>query len=91
LIYKVDSDNSGHRLLSPFQIPNHVAIKIALELKKLLVDNSLLDVYVHPSLHYFFPPDDVLQKMHVCTCYIVAVFFSPVYRAIACSYVLCCS
>jgi 2-phosphoglycerate kinase len=27
-----------------FQIPNHVAIKIALELKKLLVDNSLLDV-----------------------------------------------
>lgn len=29
-----------------FQIPNHVAIKIALELKKLLIDNSLLDVYV---------------------------------------------
>jgi hypothetical protein len=28
------------------QIPNHVAIKIALELKKLLVDNSLLDVYL---------------------------------------------
>lgn len=28
-----------------FQIPNHVAIKIALELKKLLIDNSLLDVY----------------------------------------------
>lgn len=28
------------------QIPNHVAIKIALELKKLLIDNSLLDVYV---------------------------------------------
>ncbi|XWS60108.1 hypothetical protein CRYUN_Cryun07bG0006100 [Craigia yunnanensis] len=27
-----------------FQIPNHVAIKIALELKKLLIDNSLLDV-----------------------------------------------
>lgn len=27
------------------QIPNHVAIKVALELKKLLVDNSLLDVY----------------------------------------------
>ncbi|GKV33820.1 hypothetical protein SLEP1_g42270 [Rubroshorea leprosula] len=27
-----------------FQIPNHIAIKIALELKKLLVDNSLLDV-----------------------------------------------
>ena len=27
------------------QIPNHVAIKIALELKKLLIDNSLLDVY----------------------------------------------
>ncbi|GKD84738.1 P-loop NTPase domain-containing protein LPA1 homolog 1-like protein, partial [Tanacetum coccineum] len=27
-----------------FQIPNHVALKIALELKKLLIDNSLLDV-----------------------------------------------
>ncbi|XP_072066862.1 uncharacterized protein [Arachis hypogaea] len=27
------------------KIPNHVAIKIALELKKLLIDNSLLDVY----------------------------------------------
>lgn len=27
-----------------FQIPNHVAIKISLELKKLLIDNSLLDV-----------------------------------------------
>jgi hypothetical protein len=26
------------------QIPNHVAIKISLELKKLLIDNSLLDV-----------------------------------------------
>jgi len=32
--------------VSLLQIPNHVAIKIALELKKLLVDNSLLDVYV---------------------------------------------
>lgn len=31
-----------------FQIPNHVAIKIALELKKLLIDNSLLDVYAIP-------------------------------------------
>lgn len=30
---------------SRLQIPNHVAVKIALELKKLLVDNSLLDVY----------------------------------------------
>ncbi len=28
-----------------WQIPNHVAVKIALELKKLLIDNSLLDVY----------------------------------------------
>lgn len=27
------------------QIPNQAAVKIALELKKLLVDNSLLDVY----------------------------------------------
>ncbi|KAG2628418.1 hypothetical protein PVAP13_3KG385581 [Panicum virgatum] len=31
------------RMLSVTKIPNHVAIKIALELKKLLVDNSLLD------------------------------------------------
>jgi hypothetical protein len=37
--------------LHPFQIPNHVAIKIALELKKLLVDNSLLDVYA-PRLSF---------------------------------------
>lgn len=33
-----------------FQIPNHVALKIALELKKLLIDNSLLDVYVITSI-----------------------------------------
>ena len=33
-----------------FQIPNHVAIKIALELKKLLIDNSLLDVYAFSIL-----------------------------------------
>uniref|UniRef100_J3KU22 Uncharacterized protein n=1 Tax=Oryza brachyantha TaxID=4533 RepID=J3KU22_ORYBR len=32
------------RMLTITKIPNHVAIKIALELKKLLVDNSLLDV-----------------------------------------------
>ncbi|KAB2598502.1 hypothetical protein D8674_001422 [Pyrus ussuriensis x Pyrus communis] len=31
-------------LLAVTKIPNHAAIKIALELKKLLVDNSLLDV-----------------------------------------------
>ena len=34
------------------QIPNHVAIKIALELKKLLIDNSLLDVYVFISFSF---------------------------------------
>ncbi|CAL1354769.1 unnamed protein product [Linum trigynum] len=34
------------RMLTVTKIPNHVAVKIALELKKLLVDNSLLDVYV---------------------------------------------
>ncbi|KVI07584.1 hypothetical protein Ccrd_014052, partial [Cynara cardunculus var. scolymus] len=34
------------RMLTVTKIPNHVALKIALELKKLLVDNSLLDVYV---------------------------------------------
>lgn len=32
------------RMLLVTKIPNHVAIKISLELKKLLVDNSLLDV-----------------------------------------------
>ncbi|XP_020975001.1 uncharacterized protein LOC110270317 [Arachis ipaensis] len=33
------------RMLTVTKIPNHVAIKIALELKKLLIDNSLQDVY----------------------------------------------
>ncbi|CAK7355883.1 unnamed protein product [Dovyalis caffra] len=32
------------RMLTVTKIPNHVAVKIALELKKLLIDNSLLDV-----------------------------------------------
>lgn len=32
------------RMLTVTKIPNHIAIKIALELKKLLIDNSLLDV-----------------------------------------------
>lgn len=32
------------RMLLVTKIPNHVAIKISLELKKLLIDNSLLDV-----------------------------------------------
>ncbi|KAK4340850.1 hypothetical protein RND71_039351 [Anisodus tanguticus] len=32
------------RMLIVTKIPNHVAVKIALDLKKLLVDNSLLDV-----------------------------------------------
>ncbi|KAM7273055.1 hypothetical protein ACFE04_027719 [Oxalis oulophora] len=32
------------RMLTVTKIPNHVAVKIALELKKLLTDNSLLDV-----------------------------------------------
>ncbi|KAM7494632.1 hypothetical protein LguiB_029241 [Lonicera macranthoides] len=32
------------RTLTVTKIPNHVALKIALELKKLLIDNSLLDV-----------------------------------------------
>ncbi|CAM6020455.1 unnamed protein product [Sphagnum balticum] len=32
------------RMLLVTKIPNHVAVKIALELKKLLIDNSLLDV-----------------------------------------------
>ncbi|BBN03400.1 hypothetical protein MPTK1_2g23160 [Marchantia polymorpha subsp. ruderalis] len=47
-------DNSDHyyvlsrflvsRMLTVTKIPNHVAIKISLELKKMLIDNSLLDV-----------------------------------------------
>ncbi|XP_074574622.1 uncharacterized protein LOC141831083 [Curcuma longa] len=37
------------RMLTVTKIPNHVAIKIALELKKLLVDNSLLDVCIDTS------------------------------------------
>lgn len=32
------------RMLTVTKIPNHVAVKIALELKKVLIDNSLLDV-----------------------------------------------
>ncbi|PQQ04339.1 uncharacterized protein Pyn_31252 [Prunus yedoensis var. nudiflora] len=32
------------RMLTVTKIPNQAAVKIALELKKLLVDNSLLDV-----------------------------------------------
>jgi hypothetical protein len=35
------------RMLTVTKIPNHEAIKISLELKKLLIDNSLLDVYAH--------------------------------------------
>ncbi|XWS59409.1 hypothetical protein CRYUN_Cryun08bG0119400 [Craigia yunnanensis] len=31
-------------MLTITKIPNHVAIKIALEIKKLIIDNSLLDV-----------------------------------------------
>ncbi|KAK4285147.1 hypothetical protein QN277_001885 [Acacia crassicarpa] len=32
------------RMLTVTKIPNHVAVKIALELKKVLIDNSLLDI-----------------------------------------------
>ncbi|KAB2000299.1 hypothetical protein ERO13_D12G200600v2 [Gossypium hirsutum] len=32
------------RMLTVTKIPNHVAVKISLELKKLLIDNSLLDI-----------------------------------------------
>ncbi|KAL6007822.1 hypothetical protein ACLOJK_033324 [Asimina triloba] len=49
------------RMLTVTKIPNHVAIKIALELKKLLIDNSLLDVYavlLMPSLHLFLNVTD---------------------------------
>ncbi|KAF7824874.1 2-phosphoglycerate kinase isoform B [Senna tora] len=42
------------RMLTVTKIPNHVAVKIALELKKVLIDNSLLDVYA-TSLLLPFP------------------------------------
>ena len=48
-----------------FQIPNHVAIKIALELKKLLIDNSLLDVYAFLPFsfyYYYFKKIDFLSS-----------------------------
>ncbi|KAK4267259.1 hypothetical protein QN277_024060 [Acacia crassicarpa] len=35
--------HSGH-IFEAYMIPNHVDVKIALELKKELIDNSLLDV-----------------------------------------------
>lgn len=51
-----------------FQIPNHVAIKIALELKKLLIDNSLLDVYALIFLCHIL--------VSFCTCFsIVNAYF----------------
>ncbi|XP_058190309.1 uncharacterized protein LOC131307687 isoform X2 [Rhododendron vialii] len=34
----------GGIIILLFQIPNHVAIQIALELKKMLIDDSLLDI-----------------------------------------------
>ncbi|KAK6926418.1 hypothetical protein RJ641_008137 [Dillenia turbinata] len=37
------------RMLTVTKIPNHVAIKIAVELQKLLIDNTLSDVYGHFS------------------------------------------
>jgi hypothetical protein len=84
LIYKVESNNSGHRLLPPFQIPNHVAIKIALELKKLLVDNSLLDVYVHPSLHPLMMSYRKCMSVHVTlspysSVLFIALFLPPMF------------
>lgn len=51
-------------LIIPFQIPNHVAVKIALELKKLLVDNSLLDVYVVLDQILLF----AFNELRYCTC-----------------------
>ena len=62
------------------QIPNHVAIKIALELKKLLIDNSLLDVYafflsvfcfLFKIFYFIFYPDLVksltcMLVLHAC-------------------------
>lgn len=58
------------------QIPNHVAIKIALELKKLLIDNSLLDVYAF-FLSVF--------------CFCFKFFYPDLVKSFTCMLVLCCS
>ena len=66
---------------SSFQIPNHVAIKIALELKKLLVDNSLLDVYLHlPLLTIFSFSYYTNNTLHsLLTTFQVLVFLLSIY------------
>jgi len=59
-----------------FQIPNHVAIKIALELKKLLIDNSLLDVYAIPII---FLRCDAGFKYYLSLCFYAATL-SPTWK-----------
>ncbi|GJN30003.1 hypothetical protein PR202_gb18276 [Eleusine coracana subsp. coracana] len=53
--------------IAPLQIPNHVAIKIALELKKLLVDNSLLDVSQSDLEANLFKTDMVYELLRTST------------------------
>ncbi|TVU48694.1 hypothetical protein EJB05_08339 [Eragrostis curvula] len=55
------------RMLTVTKIPNHVAIKIALELKKLLVDNSLLDVSQTDLEANLFKTDMVYELLRTST------------------------
>ncbi|KAK4385135.1 hypothetical protein Sango_2637500 [Sesamum angolense] len=55
------------RMLTVTKIPNHVAIKIALELKKLLIDNSLLDVSQSDLEANLFKTDMVYELLRTAT------------------------
>ncbi|KAG5533685.1 hypothetical protein RHGRI_027761 [Rhododendron griersonianum] len=62
------------RMLTVTKIPNHVAIKIALELKKLLIDNSLLDVSqsdLEANLFKISPSESAVGHscMRYCMCW----------------------
>ncbi|KAG5533684.1 hypothetical protein RHGRI_027761 [Rhododendron griersonianum] len=57
------------RMLTVTKIPNHVAIKIALELKKLLIDNSLLDVSQSDLEANLFKGENQEKKKVVCSLY----------------------
>ncbi|KAI9102995.1 hypothetical protein K1719_023434 [Acacia pycnantha] len=52
-------------IFEAYMIPNHVAVKIALELKKVLIDNSLLDVYATLILSQFDLEADLFKEEEV--------------------------
>lgn len=81
---------SGLSVLSCWlQIPNHVAIKIALELKKLLVDNSLLDVYASFPFFIVFPYSiQIKRKLSVASLYYFAAL-SLIWKLICLRYAIC--